>query len=137
MRVALCVEKDFNLIIFFSMEVLNSSCIILYWSNTPTSEESLPFERNMNDFDDSNKPRRRIENCPLLSSQPVVKHYPDSYMYTYGNSITAEYDQCVIPSNNCGNIWYIGQIWYMIVMNYHLWMLLVCVDAFLLSCLIL
>ena len=68
-------------------------------------------ERNMDDFDDSNKP---------LSSQPVVKHYPDSYMYTYGNSITAKYDQCVIPSNNCDNIRYIGQIWYMNMMNYHL-----------------
>ena len=109
MRVALYVENDFNLILFFSLEVLNSSWVVLYGSITPTSEESLPFERNMDDFDDSNKLPRMIENCPLLSSQPVVKHYPDSYMYTYGNSITAEYDQCVIPGNNCDIIWYVGQ----------------------------
>ena len=143
------------------MGVLNSSCTVLYWSITPTFEEFLPSDSipgthssgktafgmfselqyilvmNMDDCDVINKPPRMIKKCPLLLSQPVVKHYPASYMYMYDDSITSEYDQCVIASNNCDNILYIGQIWYMNVMNYHLWTLLVCVDVFLLSCLIL
>ena len=45
------------------------------------SELQYILVMNMDDFHDSTKPPRMIENCPLLSSQPVVKHYPTSYIY--------------------------------------------------------